>query len=176
MKLIARKSGPQDKYDRLRCVRDDGSATEVDMPRQGTLPHDLVHAVIESRLGFRNGFIGLVAKGAEIAFASKAFHEYIDPVRHAEVAQAESVVESLQAQLWLGRFDRDAFDCGVQTACDMRGVAAPDFSGQDPEVELFDAVVAMATAWAAVPVHSEWTLTFPLVFPPDAAATVGRAS
>lgn len=172
MKLIARKSAPQDKYDRLRCIREDGSTAEVDMPRQGTLPHDLVHAVIESRLGFQNGFIGLVAKGADAAFTGKAFHEYIDPIRHAEVAQAESVVESLQAQLWSGRFDPDAFDYGVRTACVMRGVEMPDFSGIDPESDLFDTVAAMAAVWAAIPAHSEW----PLVFPLDPAAMVGRAA
>jgi hypothetical protein len=162
VKLIARKSGLQDKYDRLRCIREDGSTTEVEMPRQGKLPHDLVHAVIESRLGFEDGFIGLVAKGAEMAFAAEAFHAYIDPVRHAEVAQAESIVESLQAQLWSGRFDREAFDYGVRTACAMRDVETPDFSGLDPESDLFDPVVAMAQVWAAIPAHSEWSLVFPL--------------
>ena len=131
MQLIATKAGPSDKYDRLRCVRDDGSETTVAMPRQGTLPHDLVHAVVESALGFSDGFIGLVAKGADIAFLSKSFHEYIDPVRHAQGAQAESAVESLQSQLWSGVFDEGAFRYGLETACAMRGVAVPDLAGID---------------------------------------------
>jgi hypothetical protein len=162
MQLIATKAGPSDKYDRLRCVRDDGSETTVAMPRQGTLPHDLVHAVMESALGFSDGFIGLVAKGADIAFLSKSFHEYIDPVRHAQGAQAESAVESLQSQLWSGVFDEGAFRYGLETACAMRGVAVPDLAGIDLRGAMFDRVQALDTQWKAVPWQQEWRMRFPL--------------
>lgn len=172
MQLIATKSGPSDKYDRLRCVRDDGSETEVPMPRQGVLPHDLVHAVVESALGFSDGFIGLVAKGADIAFLSKSFHEYIDPARHAQGAQAESAVESLQSQLWAGSFDEPAFRYGLDTACAMRGVAAPDLSGCDLRGALFDRAVALNAEWQAVPWHGEWRMAFPL----DAAPAQGETA
>jgi hypothetical protein len=53
----------------LRCVRADGSAT---WQKQGTRHaaffalHDLTHVAVESTLGFRNGFFGLVAQGWEI--------------------------------------------------------------------------------------------------------------
>ena len=120
MKLIARKLESSGKYDRLSVVRDDGSETGCEMPRQGVLPHDLVHAVVESHLHLKEGFLGLVAKGADIAFAEKNFRDYIDPVRHFEVAQAESVVEGLQTQLWQGVFDFSAFIAGVHGACAMR--------------------------------------------------------
>jgi hypothetical protein len=162
MQLIATRLGNSDKHDRLRCVRADGSASEVAMPRQGALPHDLIHLVVESALGFDNGFIGLVSRGADIDFAGKQFHEYIDPERHAQVAQAESVVESLQAQLWSGAFDAGSFQYGVETACSMRGVAKPDFSSCDPRTALFDRVVALGRAWSALPSHAQWTLAFPL--------------
>src|SRR6185503_19858306 len=119
MQLIAPRHGPADKHDHLRCVRAVGSATEVSMPRQGALPHDLVYALVETALGFSDGFMGLVARGAVIAFAENNFHEYVDPVRHAQDAQAESVVEALQTQLWSGAFDADAFAYGVETACAM---------------------------------------------------------
>lgn len=87
------------------------------MPRQGILPHDLIHAVVESALGFSDGFIGLVAKGADIAPLAKDFHAYIDPLHRAQAAQAESVVEALQSQLWSGRFDLEAFRYGVRVTC-----------------------------------------------------------
>ena len=172
MQLIATRLGPADKHDRLRCVRADGSASEVAMPRQGALPHDLIHLVVESALGFDNGFIGLVARGADIDFAGKQFHEYIDPALHAQVAQAESVVESLQAQLWSGAFDAGFFLYGVETACAMRKVPVPDFSACDPRTALFDRVVALGRAWNALPSHAQWTLTFPLdaAFRPEQAA------
>jgi len=162
MRMIATKAGPSDKHDRLRCVRDDGSETAVSMPRQGTLPHDLVHAVVESALGFSDGFIGLVAKGADIAFLSKSFHEHIDPARHAQGVQAESAVESLQGQLWSGRFDEEAFRYGLETACAMRGVAVPELAGCDLRGAMFERVQALHAEWQAIPSHQEWQLRFPL--------------
>jgi hypothetical protein len=45
MKLIAERLGRND------------SETTTAMPRQGILPHDLVHYVVESGLGWRHGFL-----------------------------------------------------------------------------------------------------------------------
>jgi hypothetical protein len=161
MKLIARKMEAAVKLDRLRVVRDDGSETSCEMPRQGVLPHDLVHAVVESHLNLREGFLGLVAKGADIAFAEKNFREYIDPERHFEVAQAESVVEGLQTQLWQGAFDFTAFIAGVEGACAMRGVATPKISEADGQA-MFDTAVRLNEEWRQVPAKAEFTLAFPL--------------
>ena len=161
MKLIARKLEAAGKYDRLRVVREDGSETGCDMPRQGVLPHDLVHAVVESRLHLQDGFLGLVAKGADIAFAEQNFREYIDPVRHFEVAQAESVVEGLQTQLWQGVFDFSAFIAGVQGACAMRGVAVPMISETDGQA-MFDTALRLHEQWRQVPIKGEFELPFPL--------------
>jgi hypothetical protein len=168
MQLIATRGAPNDKYDHLRVVRTDGSASEVPMPRQGALPHDLVHALVETAMGFGDGFMGLVAKGADIAFAEKNFHEYVDPVNHAEVAQAESLVEALQTQLWAGAFDADAFAYGVESACAMRKVAVPDLSRID--AALFARAVALGEAWSGLPNRAQWTLSFPVdpAFAPQA--------
>lgn len=161
MKLIARKLDAGGKYDRLRVLRDDGSETGCEMPRQSVLPHDLVHAVVESRLSLREGFLGLVGKGADIAFAEKNFRDYIDPVRHFEVAQAESVVEGLQTQLWSGVFDYAAFMAGAEGACTMRGVAMPAISEQDGQA-MFDTALRLNADWRQVPVKGEFVLQFPL--------------
>ena len=161
MKLIARKLEAAGKVDRLRVRRDDGSETGCEMPRQGVLPHDLVHAVVESRLRLKEGFLGLVAKGADIAFAEKNFRDYIDPERHFEVAQSESVVEGLQTQLWQGAFDFSAFLAGVEGACAMRGVAAPAISEADGQA-MFDTAVRLNEQWRQVPIKGEFELPFPL--------------
>lgn len=161
MKLIARKLESGGKVDRLRVLRDDGSETGCEMPRQGVLPHDLVHAVVESRLRLTEGFLGLVAKGADIAFAEKNFRDYIDPERHFEVAQSESVVEGLQTQLWQGVFDFGAFIAGVEGACAMRGVAVPAISEADGRA-MFDTALRLNEQWRQVPAKAEFTLTFPL--------------
>jgi hypothetical protein len=162
VKLIAHKLEHGSKYDRLRALRSDSSFSDVMMPRQGILPHDLLHALVESRLAMSDGFLGLVFKGADIAFTEQSFRDYIDPIKHFEVAQAESVVESLQAQLWSGVFDAELFLAGVQGACAMRGVPEPNFKGVDVQTDLFDAAQQLNAEWQLVPAHAEFTLSFPL--------------
>lgn len=167
MKLIARKLEQGGKYDHLRVVRDDDSETSCDMPRQGVLPHDLLHAVVESRLQFQDGFLGLVNKGADITFAEKNFRDYIDPIRHFEVAQAESVVEGLQTQLWAGEFDVDAFLAGVSGACAMRKVAVPAMLESDGYL-MFAQALQLNAQWQQVSVKAEFVLPFPIPAMDDA--------
>jgi hypothetical protein len=161
MKLTARRQEASSKYDHLRCVRSDGSVCEVGLPRQGILPHDLIHLWVESRLGFSDGFIGLVAKGADMELAGKELHRHVDPACQAQAAQAESVVEALQSQLWSGVFDAALFRYGVDQACAMRGVASPDFADIDVATDLFDQVLQLGRAWSLLPAMSEWDLEFP---------------
>ena len=54
----------------LRCIRDDRSTTwqRNDDQHAGFFPlHDLTHYAVETELGFRRGFYGLIAEGWEIA-------------------------------------------------------------------------------------------------------------
>lgn len=157
MKLIATKHGKADKYDTLRCVRRDGTWTEVRMPRQGILPHDLIHAVVEDALGYRHGFLGVVAAGADIDFAMSLSHTPT-PGELAELTHAEAIVESLQAQLWSGDFDAATFGEGVRAACTVRGCAAPGLDGVDARERLFGAALALGRCWQQVPPYG--TLEF----------------
>ena len=53
----------------LRCTRADGSVTwQKQVPRHAThlAPHDLTHFAVETTLGFRRGFFGLLASGWEM--------------------------------------------------------------------------------------------------------------
>ena len=54
----------------LKCIRTDGSTTwqRVDDKHAAFFPlHDLTHYAVETELGFRRGFYGLIAEGWEIA-------------------------------------------------------------------------------------------------------------
>ena len=53
------------KPDTLTCIRDDGSVTWTHLYR-GFAIQDLAHYVVETTLGFKNAFFGLVAKGYDI--------------------------------------------------------------------------------------------------------------
>ena len=79
----------------------------------------------------------------------------------AQVAQAESVVEGLQTQLWQGVFDFSMFIAGVEGACAMRGVAVPTISEADGQA-MFDTALRLNEQWRQVPVKAEFTLAFPL--------------
>lgn len=53
----------------LRCVRDDGSVTwqkQSDRHAAYFSFHDLTHFAVETTLGFRRGFFGLIAEGWDI--------------------------------------------------------------------------------------------------------------
>jgi len=65
MKLVASKPGQCGRLDRLALVRPDRSRPEIDIPREGVLPHDLLHFVVEQGLGRCGGFLALQANGAE---------------------------------------------------------------------------------------------------------------
>ena len=152
MKLIAERLGRNDKLDRLRCIRRDGSETATAMPRQGILPHDLVHYVVESGLGWRDGFLGVVAAGADIGFAMQQTHDLANRMSADQAIHAEAVVESLQAQLWSGAFDEALFLDGVRGACEVRGRSVPQLPAGIGSV-LFEQALALNTRWQQVPFH-----------------------
>lgn len=115
--LLAIRGHKTAKRDRLRFIRIDNSQEEIEMPRQGILPHDLVHALVEQGFSLKDGFMSLVAMGASPAFLmSKALPQ----TEHTVIA--ESVVEAMQTQLAQGHMDYPSFIYGVETACASRGI------------------------------------------------------
>jgi hypothetical protein len=152
VKLRAERLGRADKLDRLRCIRGDGSETVTSMPRQGILPHDLLHYVAESGLGWRHGFLGMVAAGADIGWTMEQTHDPANRLVADQAIHAEAVVESLQAQLWSGAFDEDLFMDGVRSACEARGRSLPALPPGAGRL-LFEQALALDARWRAVPFH-----------------------
>jgi len=162
MKLIAERLGRTDKLDRLRCIRGDGSETSTSMPRQGILPHDLLHYVAESSLGWRHGFFGMIAAGADIGWTMQQTHDPANRHIADQAIHAEAVVESLQAQLWSGAFDESLFLEGVRNACEARGRSVPMLAAGAGQA-LFEQVLALQARWQQVPFHG--TLALEMSFP-----------
>jgi hypothetical protein len=160
MKLIAQRLGRTDKLDQLRCVRRDGSETSTAMPRQGILPHDLVHYVVESGLGWRDGFLGLVAAGADIDWTMEKAHDPANLTIADQAIHAEAVVESLQAQLWSGARDEALFIDGVRSACEARGHTVPALPSGVGRT-LFEQAQALNARWQQVPFHGSLELEMP---------------
>lgn len=160
MQLIAEKKSRTDKYDHLRCVRADGTVDGVPMPRQGILPHDLVHYVVESALPLAHGFLSLVARGAQLAFVMEAAHDRSNRQVAQQTIQAEAIVEALQSQLWNGSFDRAAFIEGVHGACLVRDCPAFDFADMDIDAVLYQPALQLNEQWSDLPYYGSLTLTF----------------
>lgn len=90
MHLIFRKGAG--KTDQLE-VRRDGVVTErIDCPKQGIVPHDMVHYAVENVL-HRRGFIGRVLEGEAASFQMAA---------DGESDGVERLVEVFQADGWAG--------------------------------------------------------------------------
>ena len=114
------------KMDSLVCVRADGTETRGEMPRQGILPHDAFHFVVETTLGWRNAFFGQIAAGASLDHLTANLHgPKNDWSKNTEALQAESLVECLQAEVWGGAADPETFLATLATTCGQRRVAPP---------------------------------------------------
>lgn len=160
MRLIAEKLGKTDKLDRLRFVRTDGSECSTSMPRQGTLPHDLVHYIVESALPLKHGFLSLVAAGQDARFVMELVHDAANVQVQTEAVQAEAIVEALQTQLWSGSFDLGMFLEGAALASAGRGKPAFDFSGLDPQALLYDRALSLLEQWQQIPFFQKLELPF----------------
>jgi hypothetical protein len=94
--LLIRIKKNKDGSASLTCIRADGSATwqRQDGQRGAVFPpHDMTHYVIESTLGYRNAFYGLIADGWE-------FSDFGTPFPRGPLPQEAREVEAL-----VGAFD-----------------------------------------------------------------------
>ena len=116
-------SSPGDS-DRLTCVRPDGSTTWAEMTRQGILPHDAFHFVVENTLGWRDAFFGQVAQGGAIMEVAARLHgRQAAWSKMAQAMQAEALVECLQTDQWGGTADPAEFAQKLILNCRRRAVA-----------------------------------------------------
>jgi hypothetical protein len=135
------------KYDDLTITRADHSSETIRCPKQGIIPHDMVHYAVESILAHR-GFLSLVSGGEAAAFATAG--------GDSEEAN-ERLVESFQAELWGGRVPAEELLATYEHACDARGHPSVPITSAD--VDNIRARLDDLTArWAAVPVNGTLAL------------------
>jgi hypothetical protein len=126
------KGSSPGESDTLTCVRPDGSTTWAEMTRQGILPHDAFHFVIENTLGWRDAFFGQVAQGGSIeAVTAKLHGKQAAWSKMPQAFQAESLIECLEADQWNGAADPAEFAQKLILACRRRGVAPPDINPEE---------------------------------------------
>lgn len=90
--LLIRIKRARDGSAALTCVRDDGSVTwQRQLGSLGAVfpPHDLTHFAVETALGYRRGFYGLIAEGWDIGDFASPWPRGVIP---AEARQVELLV------------------------------------------------------------------------------------
>lgn len=98
----------------LTCARADGSSTwqRLDGPTAMVFPvHDLTHFAVETTLGFRRGFFGLLADGW-------AIQDFVAPLPRGEIPD-----EAKEVELIVGFFDSDRRQGEEWTAVDFEAHA-----------------------------------------------------
>jgi hypothetical protein len=138
------------KTDVLTVTRADGVEERIDCPKQGIIPHDMVHYAVESVLAAR-GFLGRVVAGEEAAFTMAA---------EAESDGVERLVEVIQGDAWSGGASPPAEMTALyRITCEAR--ACPPLP---VDAQAIDAIRAemrtLSEAWSATPVGGTLTLRF----------------
>jgi hypothetical protein len=128
------KHAPAEAADLLTCVRTDGTTTSQPMARQGVLPHEAAHFVVETVLGWHDAFFGHVARGGTLEEVSAKLHgEHAAWSKMIQASQAEALVDCLQAEQWGGPRDPADFAQALIGACRRRGVSPPDITPEELE-------------------------------------------
>lgn len=135
------------KHDDLTIVRDGGAVETIECPKQGIIPHDMVHYAVESVLTHQ-GFLSLVKQGEALAFATAG---------GASEEAMERLVETFQAELWSGRVPAAEVIAMYQHACAARGHAPAPVSAADVEA-VRKRLDALTMAWREVAVNGVLTL------------------
>ena len=128
------KGPPAADADALTCVRPDGSTTTGPLRRQGILPHEAIHFVVEDALGWHDAFFGLVARGESIeAVAARLHGRHAQWTKITQALQSESLVECLENDQWGGASDPAGFAEKLVASCRRRGVVPPDITAEELE-------------------------------------------
>jgi hypothetical protein len=135
------------KYDDLLIEREGREPERIANPKQGIIPHDMVHYGVESVLSHR-GFLSLVAEGQGAVFATVG-GESEDAV--------ERLVEAFQAEMWGGRFAADELLEAYWLGCEARGHGAVPVSAEDVEA-VRKRLDELTEQWSAVPVGGSMSL------------------
>jgi hypothetical protein len=143
----------------LRCTRDDGSVTWQKQTRHAAhfAHHDLTHYAVETTLGFRRGFFGLIAEGWEIEDTTgKGARGALPP----EAGAVEQIV---------GLFDAERASVTIWTAEEFNGFGLlPRPLSEDEIASVRKRRGELFARWAEVPAGGALRLEFVRPNPPRA--------
>ena len=143
----------------LRCVRRDGSATWQRHEKHASFfsYHDLRHFAVETTLGLRKGFYGLIADGWDIADTT------------GKGARGKLSASSVFVEHIVGLFERERVGGALPLSASEFNAQIDAMIGTDPERPKFTDTELTAVRnrteelhkqWAGIPVGSTLELTF----------------
>ena len=138
------------KYDKMNLIRPGAAAESVECPKQGIIPHEMVHYAVESVLQKR-GFIARVAEGEAVAFQMAS---------EPETDGVERLVEVFQADGWSGWSSSpdDMLDL-YKTTCSAKQCPPLAIGSADIEA-VRGRILELTEQWQAVPVGKSLSLQF----------------
>ncbi|USI73272.1 hypothetical protein [Sphingomonas morindae] len=128
------------RFDTLILIRPTGEPETIACPKQGIIPHDMVHYAVETVLG-RRGFLARVAEGGAADFTAPG---------EVDEAAIERLVECVQAELWGGPVPAADLIAMYEQACGARGhgaIAVTHAGIEAIRARLED----LSRAWSALP-------------------------
>ncbi|WP_125170014.1 hypothetical protein [Leptospira perolatii] len=108
----------------MTCYLEDGSLVSYPLPRQGILPHDLIYLLVETLLGWEDGFFGSLARKEDMIYQIGQKGGVVSE-QNIHTLQIEALVESFKAELWMGGHESPYFAESLVMACNARGVPTP---------------------------------------------------
>ena len=135
------------KYDDLTIRRADGTAEQIQCPKQRIIPHDMVHYAVETVM-LQKGFLNKVATG-ETAVGKM--------VSDATAESIERLVEAMQGEAWSGEVATDEVLTLYTIACDAWGHAASPVSAVQVD-QIRQEIAALSKRWDATPVNGAMVL------------------
>ena len=151
----------------ITCTRRDGSVTwQRQRGQLGVVfpPHDLTHYAVETTLGYRRGFYGLLASGWEIADFAKPWPRGAIPPEAVEVEQIIGVFDAERRQF--ARWTAEEFASHARSYVAARAATKHEVA-MTPRIltqEEIDAVRArrdeLLATWHALRAGEEMVLDF----------------
>jgi hypothetical protein len=146
----------------LRCTRADGSVTwqKQEGKHAAFFPlHDLTHYAVETELGFRRGFFGLIVEGWDIAETTGTTPRGALP---PETLEVEYFVSAFSAERASGDATTAAeFNQLAATFAEAKGMPQPRQLSDQELLRVRSRFDELAAKWRALPTDAAIQLSFP---------------
>ncbi len=154
MKLIITKGKTSDE---VAVHHPDGQVDTSEFPKQGVVPHDAVHWIVEGQLAMASAFWGTVSSGLSIesvaGLAKEGGHASakragLPDAAIVEMVQAERLVECFEADMWSTPSTPEVFREVLAAACAQSHVEVPQVTDEQIEA-IRRALDALRESWVA---------------------------